>query len=444
MKTEPSVKRHSLAASMLGVVACLGLTQAAYASGFGLRESSADALGNAFTGGEAKAYDAGTVSANPAGMALLQQNEFDGDVSYIGPSATFSGYNTNPLTGGTVNGVQGGNAVAPAASGALFGVLALAPDWRLGFSVTNPYGERTSYPSNFVGRYQSLVSSITGIDFDLAMSYKFNNHVSVGGGPVFEYFDARLTQALNVPVLSAATGQDPIADVYGSDVGIGYNLGILYRIDNATRIGIDYHSRIRHDIMGTQRITVPTIYSALSPATAALLNAGNSSASTTITMPDSVDMGVYHQITSAWAVMGSLQWTHWALLNSIHVTPTNGYPGTTIYENWRNTWFLGIGTNYQLTDRIMLQAGFAFDESPVTNSNRTSRVPDANHYDLGMGVQYKITPAATFDFAYCHVFSPGGSINSTASSTLPTPSGTLIGSYAISDNSMTAGVTMKF
>ncbi|MBU6418566.1 MAG: outer membrane protein transport protein, partial [Proteobacteria bacterium] len=313
-------KTHLLAATACGALGAFSLGQAAHASGFALRETTADALGDAFTGSEAKAYDASTAWYNPAGMALLDQNEVDGGVSYIGPSATFSGYNTNPLTGGRVSGVQGGNAVSPAASGALFGVFALSPDWRLGLSVTAPYGERTSYPGDFVGRYQSLVSSITAVDFGVALSYKINDHFSIGGGPVIEYFEARLTQALNVPTLSALTGQDPIGDVHGDDVGVGYNIGGLYKIDDATRIGIDYHSRIRHDITGTQRITVPTIYSALSPATAALLEAGNSSATTSITMPDSVGIGIYHQITPAWAVMGSVQWTHWALLNSLHIT----------------------------------------------------------------------------------------------------------------------------
>lgn len=440
MKKTASQKAKLLAATACGALSAFAFTQSAHASGFGLREGAADWLGNAFVGGEAKAYDASTAWTNPAGMALLNQNEVEGNISYISPSATFSGYNTNPLTGGTVSGTQGGNAVTPAASGALFGVFALAPDWRLGFSVTNPYGERTSYPGDFVGRYQSLVSSITAVDFGIALSYKFNNHLSVGGGPVVEYFDARLTQALNIPTLSALTGQDPIADVHGSNVGVGYNIGALYRFNNVTRIGIDYHSRIRHSISGTQSISVPAIYSALSPSTAALLAEGNSSATTSITLPDSVGIGIYHQITPAWAVMGSLQWTHWALFNSLHVTPTNGSPSTVINEDWRNTWFAGIGTNYQLTDKIMLQAGFAYDQSPVTDSNRTSRVPDANHYDLGFGAKYKLTPTTSFDLAYGHVFTPGGSIHSTASTT----SGTLIGNYSASDNSITAGMTMKF
>ncbi len=444
MKKIAPRKTYLLAATALGAMATLGLGQAAHASGFGLREGSADWLGNAFAGSEAKAYDASTAWTNPAGMALLDQSEVDGNLSYIAPSATFSGYNTNPLTGGTVRGVQGGNAVAPAGSGAMFGVFVLSPDWRLGWSVTTPFGERTSYPDNFVGRYQSLVSSITDVNFGLALSYKVNQHLSIGGGPNIDYFQARLTQALNVPTLSALTGQDPVGDVHGSNVGIGYNLGVLYKFDDATRIGIDYHSRIKHNIDGLQRISIPGIYSALSPATAALLAEANSNVTTSITLPDSLGAGIYHQINPAWAVMASVQWTDWSLFNAVRIRAENGSGTTTLNENWHDTWFAGVGTNYQLTDRILLQAGFAYDQSPVTDSNRTSRVPDADHYDLGFGAQYKITPAATFQIAYGHVFTPGGSIHSTASSSLPTPSGTLIGNYSASDNSFTAGATMKF
>ena len=428
-------------ASALGLAGATCLSSGAFASGFALREGTADWLGNAFAGDSAKAYDASTVWSNPAGMVRLDQNEIDGAVSYIAPSFNFSGVNTNPLTPGrNVSGTTGGNDIAPAASGSLFGVWALSPDFRLGFSVTSPFGERVSYPGDFVGRYQSLVSSITDINFGLALSYKVNDHLSIGGGPNIDYFDARLTQALNIPTLSALTGQDPIADTHGNSLGVGYNIGILYQFDDATRMGIDYRSRIRHNITGEQKITVPAIYSLLSPETAALLNAANSAATTSITLPDDLDIGIYHQITQRWAVMGNIEWTDWSLFNTLNVTPTNGAPGTTIQEHWRNSWYAGIGTNYQLLDKLMLQTGFAYDESPVTDSNRTTRVPDANHYDLGFGAQYQVLPNVSLQLAYLHVFSPGGTINSTASIS----SGTIIGSYTASDNSVTAGLTAKF
>lgn len=461
-----------LAATALGLMGVVGLTQAAHASGFGLREGSADWLGNAFVGGEAKAYDASTAWTNPAGMALLDQTQISSNISYIGPSATFKGSNSNPLYGSplgagaqaNVSGRDGGNAIAPAATGALFGVFVLNPEWRLGFSVTNPYGERTSYNKSWVGRYQSLVSSITGIDFSPSLSYKVNNHFSIGAGPVFEYFDARLTQAINTP-LGAATGQDPTGDMHGDNVGFGYNIGLLYAFDDATRIGIDYHSRIKHSISGTQAMTVPASYyeaaseggatGQVAGATIQQIESQNGGARTSITLPDSLGASLYHQVTPALALMGSVQWTDWSLFKQLRVTPDSGAPGLVIQENWRNTWFAGVGANYQVDDSLMLQTGFSFDESPVTNANRTPRVPDANHYNLGFGLKYKLTPSTTFGLAYLHVFTPGGTINSTA---LPTGyqqvapgvnipasgSGALTGSYAASDNSVTAGVNVVF
>jgi long-chain fatty acid transport protein len=442
--TKTSAFKACLLTAAAGFSGALALGLPAHASGFALREGSPDALGNAFTGGQAKAYDASTVWDNPAGMALLNNNEIMGAISMIAPSAKFSGSATNAQTGGNVSGSQGGNAIAPAASGATYAVMPLGPDWRLGFSVTAPFGERTAYPIDFVGRYQSLTSSITDINFGLALSYKINEHLSVGGGPNFDYFQARLTQAVNVPVLSSATGQDPVGEVRGTSLGVGYNLGVLYQFDDATRVGFDYRSRIRHSITGGQFISIPSIYSSLSPAIVGLLNGVNSQATTSITLPDVASAGIYHQITPQWAVMGTLEWTDWSLIKSINITPTNGSGGTVLEQNWHNTWFVGAGTNYQLTDKIMLQCGFAFDESPVTDENRTTRIPDSNHYDFGIGAQYQIIPSTKLQLAYGHVFTPGGSINSTAPSSALTPAGTINGKYTTSDNSVTAGVDMIF
>ncbi len=439
-----SYKMKLLLTSAVAFAGVLALAPAAHASGYGLREGSADWLGNAFAGGAAKAYGPSTVWSNPAGMALLNDNEVEGALSYIGPSSQFTGYATNPQTHANVTGTSGGNAVAPAATGATFGVLDLGPNWRVGMSVTSPFGERTAYPADFVGRYQSLVSAITDLNLGLAVSYKVNDHFSIGGGPNFDYLSARLTQNLNVPVLSALTNEDPNAAVNGNSLGVGYNIGFLYKFDDATRVGVDYRSRIRHDISGKQKITVPSIYASYSPAAVGLLNAANSNATTSVTLPDSLNASIYHQFTPRWAMMGSVEWTEWSLFNNLTINPTNGGTSTITNEDWHNTWFVGIGTNYQLLDNLMLQSGFSFDQSPVTDSNRTTRVPDANHYNIGFGAQYQILPSTSLQLAYLHVFTPGGNIESTASTSGLTPSGTIIGSYADSDNSVTMGVVMKF
>jgi long-chain fatty acid transport protein len=78
------------------------------------------------------------------------------------PVARFSGEN---LVGGLPTpGSIGGNAATAAGVGSLAGVWSADQNLKFGFSLEAPFGQRLSYSSDFVGRYQSLVSSVTDIE----------------------------------------------------------------------------------------------------------------------------------------------------------------------------------------------------------------------------------------------------------------------------------------
>ena len=410
----------------------------AHAAGFGLREGSADWMANAFAGDTAKAYDASTVWSNPAGMARLNQNEIDASINLILPNSTFSG--TNTVGGITTTGITGSNLIEPAATGGLYGVWSLSPDIKLGLAVDSPFGQRVNNPINFVGRYQSLVSSISDIQIAVAGSYRFNEQWSVGGGPVVDIFSARLTQALNLGPLAPLTG-DPVADLHGSDTAVGFNAGVLYQATPDLRFGLDYRSRIQHDISGTQSVTIPGLVPVFSLPTAGFLAAQNAPASTKITLPDSITLGGYWQATPQLALLADIGWTDWALLQNINVVPSGaGAQASTIAENWHNTVAVSIGANYQLTEALMLQGGVGFDQSPVTATNRTSRIPDSNRYLIGIGAQYEVMKNVTLQIAYAHVFFDNATIASSASAT----AGTLTGSYATAADTLSVGVKVRF
>jgi long-chain fatty acid transport protein len=431
------IQRRSEAIALMAAMGALAAAGRAEAAGFALREGSTDWMANAFAGESAKAYDASTAFTNPAGMVRLNANEIDAAVNGIFPSATFSGANfVGP--GVTTPGTEGGNPIQSAATGAAFAVWNFSPDLKFGFAATSPFGERVSYPTNWVGRYQSLVSSISDVNFTLSAAYRINEHISVGVGAVIDYFDARLTQAVNIGV-NQLVG-DPVADVHGSNVSAGFVLGGLYQFDENTRAGLTYRSRITHSIDGTQSVFVPPLLAAASPATAAQLAFLNSSATTKVTLPDNVTLGFYRQIDPQWAVMADVQWTDWSLLKDVLIVPSNGAPVTSLPENWRNTWFAALGVSYRIIPKLLLQGGFSYDESPVTNSNRTTRIPDSDRYNLGIGATYSVLPNVNLQAAYLHTFFSGGSISNAASST----SGIIVGNYSASANSFSLGATVKF
>jgi long-chain fatty acid transport protein len=432
-----AVVRTALLAA--GAVLQIATWNHAGASGFALREGSADWMANAFAGDTAKAYDAATAWSNPAGMVRLDHNEIDGSINGIFPSINFSG--ANFLGPGVVTtGVTGGNLIQSAATGGVYAVWSVSPDFKLGFAVDAPFGQRVANPGNFVGRYHSLVSSISDEQFTIAAAYRINEQWSIGGGPVLDFFSARLTQALNIGPASAITG-DPYADLHATDVAAGFNIGVLYQITPDMRVGLDYRSRIQHDISGTQSVSVPPVLGLLSPATAAALRAQNSPATTKITLPDSVTAGFYWQATPQLALLSDLSWTHWSLLKTIDIVPASRFATpTSIVENWRNTVAVSVGANYRLTEALMLQGGIGFDQSPVTESNRTSRIPDSNRYLIGVGAQYDVLPTLTFQVAYAHVFFDGAELTSQASST----SGVLTGKYSSSADTVSLGAKYRF
>ena len=137
-----------------------------------------------------------------------------------------------------------------------------------------------------------------------------------------------------------------------------------------------------------------------SPATAAALASLNTPVRTKVTLPDVVTIGATWQATPQLALLATVEWTDWSLFQSVNITPTNpALPGTVIQENWRNTWFFSVGANYRIMDRLMLQGGVGYDESPVTPANRTTRIPDSNRVLLSVGAQYDVLPNVTLQVA---------------------------------------------
>ena len=409
----------------------------AIASSIALREGSADWSANAFAGESAKAYDASTVFSNPAGMTRLNWNETDLSFTLVAPSSNFSG--TNTIGGQITPGSQGGNYAQPFVIPSVFAVWNASPDLKLGIAITAPFGARLAYSQGFVGRYQSVVSNLSDVQVSLAGAYRLNEHLSIGGGPVINFLSVRLTQAVNLGGLSSAFG-DPTAKFSGSSVGAGFALGALYEFDDSFRAGIVYRSRIQPTVTGTQQVAFSPLIGVASPAIGAALSASAGSASSRFSLPDSFSLGFYKQIDEQWSVMADLQWTDWSLVDTLAIIPANQAPATVLPENWRNTWFGAIGASFRPIKRLLLQAGIGYDLSPVTDNNRTTRIPDANRFLVGGGITYGLLTNVNVQFAVLEALSGAAKIDNSASPT----AGIIRGTYHTQATTVSVGMTARF
>jgi long-chain fatty acid transport protein len=444
--------RLSGVAAILGaaLVCALGAREAA-ASGFAIRENSAEALGTAFAGNASSADFLSTIFNNPAGMTEFTGDRAQVDASLIVPSETFSGGASEtcalcPPAGTTpIAGNNGGDAGKTGFIPALYALHSLSPDLKVGLAITVPFGLKTQYSSLWVGRYFGIKSEVESIDINPNIAYRVNDWLSVGGGISANYLYADLTKAVD---LNAIAGFPPgsIADGHarfnGADWNLGYNAGVLLKPLPSTNVGIAFRSRIQHKLQGDQNFNIPCPF-CFSPAFA------NSPGRVSLNLPANVDVSVTHKITDQLRIAADVQWTQWSSVQQLVVIRDSGGPvaGSLISTHFRDTVFASVGATYNIDDHWTVRAGVAYDESPVTDGFRTVQLPDADRYWLAFGGGYKFSEGLSVDVGYAHIFIPGSpSLSSSVNSTLTLPGGTdkLRGSYSASVDLISLQARYKF
>ena len=100
-----------------------------------------------------------------------------------------------------------------------------------------------------------------------------------------------------------------------------------------------------------------------------------------------------------------------------------------------------IGASFHYSDNLKLRVGVAYDESPVTDTYRTPRIPDNNRIWTSLGANYKLSSSSSFDAGYTHIFINNAPLNQGA---VGTATGLLQGGYNSSINVLSIQYTYTF
>jgi long-chain fatty acid transport protein len=265
--------------------------------------------------------------------------------------------------------------------------MSLSPALRVGIGISPTFGNKTEYETNFIGRYSGYYAELQQININPAVAYKLNESVSLGFGINYATNEIEFRQM--VPI-GAAT-QTP-ATLKGDDDGWGWNVGAMFRIGPATRLGIAYRSKIKFDLEGTQTVVgVP---------------ANSFAIKSTLESPDSFSMALSQKLDDRWELLGDLTWTGWSSIKTLPVIRSStGVQVNTLSYNFEDTWRVGLGANYALNDAWKLRIGTAYDKSPVRNdADRTMTLPDSDRTWLAFGARYAMSKETSLDVSYSHIF----------------------------------------
>lgn len=401
-----SLKQFFMLTSAIGT---FGITDNSLAAAYQLWEQDGASEGNYHAGRAAIAEDASTSYYNPAGLIRIHNQQVVAGIVPIVTDFLFRGdveVNTfgpveHPVVtqGGIFTMVPDAHYAAP-----------ITKNLVVGYSLVSPFGLKTDYEEDTFIRYAATLTSLQVIDFAPSIGFAINEFLSVGLG-----LDAEHAKGVFDLVGGAATPAfDTIATNTGSGNAFGYHLGVLFQYTPDTRIGLAFHSQVRHHLIGDSKFTGPLA----NDFDGGRQESDNLRVNTTL--PPTTTLSAFHSFNPAWDLMGTIIYTKWDVVRNLVLQNVSAVDAddlssnaivVTIPENYHNTWNYSLGANYHFNHKWFIRTGLGFDESPANDVDRNIQLPDSDRFVAAFGWHYQPSQWLGLDMGWTHFFAQDTNIN---------------------------------
>ncbi len=415
----------SVAFSIAGALTC----SQADATGLHLRGESVASLGRANAGSAVATDDASVVGSNPAAMRNLTGTTVQADLvvshrteSFRGGATTEFG-GTDPVTGG--DGGSYDTAKRLPAIAVVHRLTGSFDKFTLGASLSAPFGFRTEYDADWVGRYHAIDSELETLDLTVSAAWAPTLRLSFGAGLIKQHAEMKLSNAIDFgsficgiadrrfcdPSFGSWTpqGQDGGVEVRAHDNSLGWVAGAQWRPIDQLSIGLSHRSRIEHQLRGLADFTLPANvtrwFDSLRPEVV-----DDPQVVMDLTTPSVTTLSVRWDISDRYRLMANIQKTGWSEVRPFRFSSTqplgilnldvDRFLGSTEAVGWRDTKHYALGGEWQLQARLTLRAGIATDQTPTNDQTRTARLPDDTATMYSLGLSWRATDELRVDVAY--------------------------------------------
>ncbi|MGX2970497.1 outer membrane protein transport protein [Ursidibacter sp. B-7004-1] len=423
----------------------------ASAAAFQLAEVSTSGLGMAYAGNAAVANDASVVATNPALMTKFKQVEISAGGVYVDSDIHISGRLVSGQNASHRNIVP--NAIVPNA----YIVAPINDRFSVGGGVNVNYGLKSEFNSNYSAGFFGGRTDLSAVNVNLSGAYNLGYGFSIGAGVNAVHAKATLErylgnsvevaqakvqaglqqieaginqiqalpqQAQNSPQVQAtlanlnarkagleATARgltqinaltkesDTIHKLKGDKWGFGWNVGLLYEINENNRLGFAYHSPIKLNFKGKYSNTVAV---AIPSVVDTITGGATLPGSLSLTLPSFWEVSGFHKLTEKLAVQYSYKRTNWSSFKSLNAYSANGNELFHKTENFNDASRIALGFSYDVNEALTLRTGVAYDES-ASITNPSISIPDTDRTWYSFGATYRFTPNLSADLGYSHL-----------------------------------------
>lgn len=359
----------------------------ALGAGFGLYEFSArgNAMGGAVLAGEA---EPASIALNPALITDLKGSQIQLGSTFVTARArvTYAGETTDP---------KHAFWVLPN----FYYTQQLNEDWYAGVGVFSRFGLSNEYEDRtWAGAANIYEVGVTSLSIQPTVAYKVTDRLSASAGLEVMYFDFEEGKRIDTSASISGTHSD--MEIEGDSVGMSPILALAYKANDKVNFGASFRFRTKQSLEGTAKY-----YDTASPLAAAF---ANGDVTGDITLPAQLALGVSYKPTDDWLVEFNWMNIFWSSFDAISISfdkqPGTGTPGeSTEKKEWKDTYRIGVGAEYKLTNAVKVRGSYIFDKSPVNNDYMDVLVPVNNRHLFGTGIGWQVNDSYTVDLSYTYL-----------------------------------------
>jgi long-chain fatty acid transport protein len=400
------------------------------ANGFRLvsQDAFAAARGEAFV---ATADNPSAVHYNPAGITQLEGLEIRSGIYALHFEPTFTPPAANS-NAGTTYGIENQNAFAPQ----LYSTYRIPKlPLTLGLGIYAPHGASVTWPQDTGFRSVATMGELTYLRVNPVLAWEIRPGLSIAAGVMVDYADLASEQGLR-------TTEKPLSNSFrfrGDDVSVGYNLGLLWNINDQFSFGATYRSAVKQDFKGQTNVEFqPNIQPT------------ETSANAELEFPYTMVAGLSYRPTKRWNIEIDADYSNWSTMDNFTIYQSSK-PPSPVQQNipvtlgFKDSWIYKFGVTRYFDEGWHASAGYVFNQNSVPDDYYSPTVADLDRHFLTFGIgrewsRYQLD--VTYQFGYARDREVKGSLPGSTPARFVGQNAD--GTYGFSSHGLLISLGMKF
>ena len=335
------------------------------------QDAAAVGMGDCFT---AIADNGSAIFYNPAGINQLEGTQLRSGFQLFFPDTSFRGSKSGERTD-----------MDDDLSALLTGYFTHKVNDKIsiGGGIFTPFGLVTEWPSRWEGATVSTYAAMRTFCVNPVISIQLHPRLSLALGIDYLYSDFKIRRVIDPNQMIGLPLGIPLGKITleGFDDTWGYNLGLLFHLNDRWKLGVAYRSKFKLEFDGHAHFRLPTLLQALYPPT---------DISPRIELPPIVSVEISTRIYEKWTFSTGILWTGWSVYDELVPKFRDKFlipPSMrSSLQDWRDVLAFNLGVQYHLNPTWTFRSGYVFDKSPVPEKTLSPMVPDTDGHLISLGI----------------------------------------------------------